>query len=548
MNFMKYTKHFFLFAFPLLIGTFQGCTTVKYYPANLVESLKHPTKFPEVFSFTVQNIEEIAAKNPLSENEDTRVTDVGENKNSSMHLVQIRENGELHPHYHKRHDEVIYIKKGSGIATLDGTRYMVKPGSIVQIPTKTVHKFLNTGEEPLIAISIFSPPFDGRDEKTIRRKRADRDKKEERRLADKKPEKAVEEDKNPDENEPLEEETQVVASKPKKVVEKRLNKPVKNEWEADYEEPSPPPKEPSASKGKRDKKKTKETRAVEEPTINIRDLHEKLTKLIELKDEGTITEEEYEKKKDALVKGKDVGDLPGVKGSAEKKPFIEDDDDEPISEQADKDISTEENIFDENQDTVTRSPHVSSKDKITTHEIGPGERILSSDDKLETLEELWQEGLITDEEYAEKREGIIGITEKEPSSVSTKDTTENEKVKELDELYDEGLITEEDYESKKKELFNQIEEETTSLPPKEFTDDDRISELRDLYNEGLITEDDYQYKIRELTDTQKQESFPNVISGEKMNDDMLTELNELKEEGLISEEDYEFKKAQLLDN
>ncbi len=544
---MKYTKHFFLFAFPLLIVAFQGCTTVKYYPVNFVESLKHPTKFPEVFSFTVQNIEEIAAKNPLSENEDTRVTDVGENKNSSMHLVQIRENGELHPHYHKRHDEVIYIKKGSGIATLDGTRYMVKPGSIVQIPSKTIHKFLNTGEEPLIAISIFSPPFDGRDEKTIRKKRADRHKKEERRLADKKHEKTAEEDKNPDVNEPLEEETQVATSKPKKVLEKKLNNPVGNEWEADYEESSPPPKEPSASRSNRDKKKTKEARAVEEPepTINIRDLHEKLTKLVELKEEGTITEEEYEKKKDALVKGRDVGDLPGAKGSAKKKPFIEDDD-EPILEQTDKDISTEENIFDENQDTVTGDPYLSSEDKITTREIGPGERTPLPSDKLKTLEELWQEDLITEEEFEEKRKGLIGALEEESDPVSSKNAIENEKVLELDELYDEGLITEEDYESKRKELLN--EEETTSLPPKEFTDDDRIGELRDLYNEGLITEDDYKYKIRELSDTQKQKSFPNVIPGEKMNDDMLTELNELKEEGLISEEDYEFKKAQLLDN
>ena len=87
-----------------------GCTTVRYYPVNFIESLQHPTKFPEVFSSNVQNIEEIANKNPLGDNEDVKITNVGENKNSSMHLVQIRENGELHPHYHKRHDEVIYVK------------------------------------------------------------------------------------------------------------------------------------------------------------------------------------------------------------------------------------------------------------------------------------------------------------------------------------------------------------------------------------------------------------------------------------------------------
>ena len=118
----------------------------------------------------MKNIEDVAEKNPLGEGEEVKITDVGENKNSSMHLVQVCKNGELHLHYHKRHDEVVYVKKGSGIATLDGTRYMVKPGSILQVPAKTVHKFLNTGGEPFVAVSIFSPPFDGRDEKELRRK------------------------------------------------------------------------------------------------------------------------------------------------------------------------------------------------------------------------------------------------------------------------------------------------------------------------------------------------------------------------------------------
>lgn len=543
---MKYTKHVFLFTFPLLIGAFQGCTTVKYYPVNFVESLKHPTKFPEVFSFTVQDIEEIVAKNPLSENEDTRITDVSENKNSSMHLIQVRENGELHPHYHKRHDEVIYIKKGSGIATLDGTRYMIKPGSILQIPSKTVHKFLNTGEEPLIAISIFSPPFDGRDEKSIRKKKANRDKKEERRLASKKPEKVVEEDKNPAE-EPPEQEMQTAAdNRPRKVAEKGLNKPARNEWEADFEEPSLPLKKPSTPKNTRDKKKIKEAGVAEEPAVNIRDLHEKLTKLLELKEEGTITEEEYEKKKDALVKGMDIGELPGVKVSARKKPAIEDDD-EPVPEQVDKDIPAWEDIFGEDEDATTRNPYASGKDNVTAPETGSIERTSSLDNKLKTLEELRQEGLITEEEYEEKRGGLIGISKKESASVPTKNIAGNEKIKELDELYDEGLITEEDYESKRKELLNQTEEEVPSLPSQKFTDDERIDDLRELYNEGLITEDDYKYKVRELTDTQEQKSSPNVIPG-KMNDEMLTELNELKEQGLISEEDYEFKKAQLQDN
>lgn len=548
---MKYIKNFFLFAFPLLIGTSQGCTTVKYYPANLVESLKHPTKFPEVFSFTVQNIEEIAAKNPLTENEDVKVTDVGENKNSSMHLIQVCREGELHAHYHKRHDEVIYVKKGSGIATLDGTRYMVKPGSIVQIPSKTVHKFLNTGGEPFIAISIFSPPFDGRDEKTIKKKKKIRGKKEERRLASRKPEKTTEKSEDIVVNERLEEEAQVITDQPMKIAEKSLNKPAKSEWEADsgdISEPFSQSREFSASKNKRDKKKIKKTIDAEEPQINIRDLHEKLTKLSELRNEGTITEEEYEKKKDALVKGRDIGDLPEVKGSEEKKVWVEEDDDVPIFEQMDRYVTAEKSISDENQDAARGSPYLSDENESTTYEIEPEETTPSLDDKLKTLEEIRHEGLITEEEYEEKRRELIGTVEDEPISVLPKNTVENERIKELEELYDEGLITEDDYNSKKKELLNQNGEEALSPPYENIPEDERIDELRELYNEGLITEEDYKYKIKNLTDIQPHKPLPNVLPGKEVKDDMLTELNELKEQGLISEEDYEFKKSQILGN
>ena len=183
---MNHTKIIFRLASSLILLFLIGCTTIKYYPVNFVESLKHPTKFPDVYSSTVQNIEEVASKNPLGEDEDIKITDVGENKTSSMHLIQVRENCEMYLHYHKRHDEVIYVKKGSGIATLDGTRYIVKPGSILQVPSKTVHKLLNTGNEVFVAVSVITPQYDGRDEKMIKeKKKMDRGVKEERRLAGK---------------------------------------------------------------------------------------------------------------------------------------------------------------------------------------------------------------------------------------------------------------------------------------------------------------------------------------------------------------------------
>lgn len=486
MNTIKITLRF---VFPLLSLAFIGCTTVRYYPTNFVESLKHPTKFPEVYSSTVKNIEEVAEKNPLGEGEEVKITDVGENKNSSMHLVQVRENGELRPHYHKRHDEVVYVKKGSGIATLDGTRYMVKPGSILQVPAKTVHKFLNTGGEPFVAVSIISPPFDGRDEKRIKEKgKADRIKKEEKRLAMKKSEK-------------------ITGEKDTSVVNETRAKEEKDEWNTEEENektPVPVRKSPSPE-GK--KKPKKAASPPEEPTMNISDLHEKLTKLLELKEEGTISAAEYEAKKDALIKGRDIGELPEPKVSVKKKPpveeerIVEQEEQIPIEEEH---IAADENTSHEDRDTLLYTPGLSDETETVVREVEAEEKMQQSDDdKLKMLEEMRQEGLITEEDYERKKRKLMDITEEKPASMPSENIAEDE------------------------------------------SENEKVEELTELYNEGLITEEDYKHKLNELSSTRPQDLIP-APNEKEVEDDKLSELNELREQGLISDEDYEFKKTQLM--
>lgn len=528
-----------------------GCTTVRYYPVNFVESLQHPTKFPEVFSSNVQNIEEVANKNPLGENEDIKITDVGENKNSSMHLVQIRENGELHPHYHKRHDEVIYVKKGSGIATLDGTRYLIKSGSILQIPSKTVHKFLNTGGEPFMAVSIFSPPFDGRDEKTIKgKKKPDRGVKDEKRLAMKKSEKATEKNQASSEKESTDEEIQTSAVKSQTVGEQELKKSVQEEWNSNTEKKSLPPKKVFVAENK---KKSRRVTTDEESAINIEDLHEKLTKLSELKEEGIISAEEYEGKKDALVAGKDIGELPELKGPAKKKIPLED---EPVLRQAEKDRSMDKGIADESRDTMLSTPGLSDERESTVHEIASEKKEPSSENKLKILEEMKQEGLITEEDYENKKKELAVATGEESISKVSKGNTIDERITELKELYDQQLITEYDYKNKLEELsaaqmknlssdISSDEEKEVSLTSGSIVEDERVKELKELYDQGFVTEDDYQYKLKELIGAETKNHSPDISAEKGAENEKLSELNELKEEGLITDEDYESKRAQL---
>jgi quercetin dioxygenase-like cupin family protein len=157
-------KVFFLFVFFLIVS---GCKTMEK-PSEFVESLRNPTSFPEIFFPATKDIDEIVKENKLAEDENIKVIPIGESKSTSVYLIQVRGNAEMDAHYHKLHDEMVYVKKGSGVLELDGTRYGIRDGMLLVIPRMTVHKFVNTGNESNIAISVFSPTFDGEDIELIK--------------------------------------------------------------------------------------------------------------------------------------------------------------------------------------------------------------------------------------------------------------------------------------------------------------------------------------------------------------------------------------------
>lgn len=568
---MNISKCFLRSMFPLIASALVGCSTANYYPPNFVESLKHPTKFPEVFTFNVQNIEEVIEKNPLGETEEVKITDVGENKNSSMHLIQVRANGEIQPHYHKRHDKVIYVKKGTGIATLDDTRYVVKPGSMLQVPLKTVFKFLNTGNETFVAVSIFSPPFDGKDVKKIKvKKKRERAAIEEKRLVAKKTETNEIEGDTYAANEYRPTKTRKLPPKPPK--ERRIEsaqapEPVPDDFSAAVVPPSPPipHKKVASSEGK---KKPKKEPMKEDSSVDIKDLHENLTKLVALKEEGSITAEEYEQKKDLLVKGGDIGVLPEPRSFRKKRQLVLEEDDDTLVPQLEGIKQRPAKIKSNARDTLANVTPPPRKKALVAPEV-------PQEDKLQTLDDLLQEGVITNEDYISKREALVGAQEKtireppEEARVIAKEKTPatpatasnilptDDKVKDLGELYHEGLITEEDYRHKLSELLSAktppplpehpAKEREPVIPAnKAPLSDEKIRDLEELYGEGLISEEDYQLKLGELLSTQTQRPSSNNPPQKGIDSSKLLELEEMLDEGIISEEDYDFKKAQLL--
>jgi mannose-6-phosphate isomerase-like protein (cupin superfamily) len=64
---------------------------------------------------------------------------------------------ELKPHYHNSHAETLYVVKGSGQIFSNDKWVDIKPGSIQYNPISKVNGIRNTGNEPLVFISIFYP-------------------------------------------------------------------------------------------------------------------------------------------------------------------------------------------------------------------------------------------------------------------------------------------------------------------------------------------------------------------------------------------------------
>lgn len=64
----------------------------------------------------------------------------------------------IQPHRHLVADEIIFVHRGSGVATLGSREGGISAGSTIYIPRNTRVSLRNTGSEPLAIAFIFSKP------------------------------------------------------------------------------------------------------------------------------------------------------------------------------------------------------------------------------------------------------------------------------------------------------------------------------------------------------------------------------------------------------
>jgi mannose-6-phosphate isomerase-like protein (cupin superfamily) len=76
----------------------------------------------------------------------------------SMITEDLPPNAEIRVHLHQREDETIFIRMGSGVATLGDRQIPVTAGAIIYVPQGVWHGLRNRGQDILGMSAIYSPP------------------------------------------------------------------------------------------------------------------------------------------------------------------------------------------------------------------------------------------------------------------------------------------------------------------------------------------------------------------------------------------------------
>jgi mannose-6-phosphate isomerase-like protein (cupin superfamily) len=115
-------------------------------------------------SAAAANVEDLIVRYPLAKNQPIRADRLGATADVSYHFVQIQPHAGERPHLHAHHDLVALILRGAGTQWIGDRAIPLGAGDSVVIPAGTPHYFVNTGNDPAVALVLFSPPHDGTDQ------------------------------------------------------------------------------------------------------------------------------------------------------------------------------------------------------------------------------------------------------------------------------------------------------------------------------------------------------------------------------------------------
>lgn len=67
--------------------------------------------------------------------------------------------GKIHEeHAHSDNEELMFVYQGTGKGTVGGENITIKPGDMIAVEKGEPHSFVNTGDEELCILWVYSPP------------------------------------------------------------------------------------------------------------------------------------------------------------------------------------------------------------------------------------------------------------------------------------------------------------------------------------------------------------------------------------------------------
>ncbi len=95
--------------------------------------------------------------NPLEAGGKIQMINVAQTDAVGVLIIRVLQGGEVKPHYHKTHEETVCVIKGSAQMLVNDKWMELKAGTIHFNPMNAVNAVKNSAEEPLVAVSVFTP-------------------------------------------------------------------------------------------------------------------------------------------------------------------------------------------------------------------------------------------------------------------------------------------------------------------------------------------------------------------------------------------------------
>lgn len=134
--------------------------------ANLTERMsveKQVSLNQSEFQLVQVNLIDLVQQTSVNTKGGFDITQVASGKNASVNLVMGSPGSILKMHYNQYSDEITYCIKGQAVMNVSGKELVMKAGDLMYIPALMPHESKVTGNETLQLISIFAPPFNGKD-------------------------------------------------------------------------------------------------------------------------------------------------------------------------------------------------------------------------------------------------------------------------------------------------------------------------------------------------------------------------------------------------